>query len=169
MFWIGAVALTACMFVSPQRNGEGLPAKDEHTFFNLPENCTCCHATEDRSGGIEPHQFTIDITENCTGCHTAEQIGRSHPVDVPVSERFPDIEVDASLPVDQQQRITCGTCHNPHLAGYSPERYASGQVAAGTRVEAGVEVAYYRSYRLRLHAPEAGNDPTCAGCHRKYF
>ena len=33
----------------------------------------------------------------------------------------------------------------------------------------GVEIAYYKSYMLRLHAPEAGNDPTCAACHSEKF
>lgn len=167
MFWIGAVALTACMFVSPQRSTEGLPAVEPHAFFNRTENCTCCHDSQGTK--IDPHSFSVDITESCTDCHDSGDIGRSHPVDVQSAERFPDMEIPENLPVDGDERITCGTCHNPHLAGYSTERFAAEQASAGTRNENGVEVAYYKSYMLRLHAPEAGNDPTCAACHSEMF
>lgn len=169
MMWIGAVALTACMFVSPQRGGEGLPAVDAHAFLNRTENCTCCHDTEEKSEAVAPHRFTVDIVESCVGCHTGEMLGVSHPVGVAAAERFPGMVIPESLPVDAEDRITCGTCHNPHLDGYSTERFAGGQDPTEIRLEAGVEVAYYRSYRLRLHAPEAGNDPTCASCHLEQF
>jgi len=167
--WIGMVALSACMFVNTPRGGEGLPSVDEHAFLNLTENCTCCHDTGDQEAAIDPHAFTVDIIESCTRCHSGSRLGRSHPVGVSADERYPDMEIPEDLPVDQEDRITCGTCHNPHLGGYSTERFASGQDPIGSRLEDGVEVAYYKSYRLRLHAPEAGNDPTCAACHNEYF
>lgn len=169
MIWIGTMALTACMFVSPQRSAEGLPATDPHAFFNRTENCTCCHDTRGQGEAVEPHLFTVDIVESCMGCHTGEMLGISHPVGVRADERYPDMEIPENLPVDGDDLITCGTCHNPHLDGYSPERFASAQAPALVRVENGVEVAYYKSYMLRLHAPEAGNDPTCAACHVSYF
>jgi hypothetical protein len=169
MIWIGAVALTACMFVSPQRSEVGLPAVDPHSFLNRTENCTCCHETRDQGRAVEPHEFTVDIVENCMSCHTPDRIGRSHPVGISASLRFPDMKIPAELPVDHEEHITCGTCHNPHLPTYSTERFAVEQEPKGFRVEDGVEVAYYKSYQLRKHAPEAGNDPTCAACHANYF
>jgi len=169
MFWIGAMALTACMFVSPQRSTEGLPATQPHAFFNKTENCTCCHDTRDQGTDIDPHAFSVDITESCMGCHPSHTIGRSHPVGVRPAARFRTMAIPANLPVDGDRRITCGTCHNPHLDGYTPERFAKAQNPAGSRIENGVEVTYYKSYMLRLHAPEAGNDPTCAACHAEYF
>lgn len=169
MFWIGTMALTACMFVSPQRSAEGLPSAAPHAFFNKTENCTCCHDTREQGTRVDPHAFSVDIIESCTGCHTGEMIGQSHPVGVTAAGRFPDMEIPETLPVDKDDRITCGTCHNPHLDGYSTERYAGGQKPAGTRVENGIEVAYYKSYMLRLHDREAGNDPTCAACHADKF
>jgi len=169
MFWIGTMALTACMFVSPQRSVEGL-ASNPHAFFNKTENCTCCHDSQVKGTVIDHHAFSVDIIENCMSCHTSEMLGpQSHPVGVTSAARFPDMEISESLPLDADDRITCGTCHNPHLDGYSKERYASGQKTAGTRIENGVEVAYYKSFMLRLHAPDAGNDPTCAGCHADKF
>jgi Cytochrome c554 and c-prime len=169
MIWIGTVALTACMFVSPQRSAEGLPTSDPHAFFKRTENCTCCHDTREKGTVIDPHSFSADIVESCMACHTDETIGQSHPVGVRANERFPDMEIPESLPRDGDERITCGTCHNPHLEGYTTERYASTQSPAGSRSENGVEIAYYKSYMLRLHAPDAGNDPTCAACHAGYF
>jgi len=167
MFWIGAMALTACMFVSPPRSTEGLPKVEPHAFFNKTENCTCCHET--RGEDVEPHAFFVDISETCEGCHDSDMIGRSHPVGIESAEHYPEMEIPAGLPLDADARITCGTCHNPHLAGYSTERFKGGQSPAGTRSENGVQVAYYKSYMLRLHAPEAGNDPTCSACHGEKF
>ena len=169
MIWLGMVALTACMFVTPQRSAEGLPAVNPHAFFNASENCTCCHDTPNRGEGIDPHAFSIDIVENCMRCHTGEMIGLSHPVGMRAGERFPEMQVPENLPVDADEHITCGTCHNPHLEGFSTERYAGQQDPAGFRIENGVEVAYYKSYMLRMHAPGQGNDPTCAACHVDYF
>lgn len=169
MMWFGMVALTACMFVTPPRAGDGLPATDAHAFLNRTENCTCCHETSGREARLEPHAFTVDITESCSSCHTGEMLGSSHPVGVRADERYPDMLIPEELPVDAEERITCGTCHNPHLNGFSTERFASTQAPQGTRVEDGVEIAYYRTFRLRVHAPEAGNDPTCAACHAEHF
>lgn len=169
MLWIGMVALTTCMFVPAPRGGAGLPATDPHAFINRVENCTCCHETREEGKKIDPHAFSVDIGESCASCHTGEMLGRSHPVDVRADERFPEMEIPEDLPVDAEERITCGTCHNPHLDGYTTERYGATQEPVGVRVEQGVEVAYYRSFRLRIHLPEAGNDPTCAACHDKYF
>ncbi len=169
MLWIGTMALATCFFVSPPHPIEELPEVDPHEFLNRVESCTCCHETGGAEGSIEPHEFTSEIPENCTRCHTEEMIGISHPVGSSPSERFPEMEVPEALPVDEQDRITCGTCHNPHLPGYSRERYTKLQRPMGTREEENVEIAYYKSYRLRLHQPDAGNDPTCAACHVEYF
>lgn len=169
MIWIGTMALTACMFVSPQRSAEGLPATNPHAFFNATENCTCCHETREQGQVIDPHAFSVDITESCMDCHTGEKIGYSHPVGVRAEERFPDMVIPEDLPVNVDEQITCGTCHNPHLDSYSTERFVGRQDPVEIRVENGIEVAYYKSYMLRVHAPDAGNDPTCAACHTDMF
>lgn len=169
MFWIGTVALTACMFVSPQRSAEGLPASNPHAFFNTTQNCTCCHETRENEKDIDPHAFNVDITESCMNCHTGEKLGRSHPVGIRADVRFPEMEIPENLPVNADELITCGTCHNPHLEGLVTERYAGGQNPVETRLEQGIEVAYYKSYMLRMHAPDAGNNPTCAACHFEMF
>jgi hypothetical protein len=88
---------------------------------------------------------------------------------VPESEKLRDLEIPEDLPVDEDGAVTCGTCHNPHLPGYLPERFTVSQQPTGTLEEEGRQVAYYKSYRLRLHGADAGNDPTCAACHREYF
>lgn len=169
MIWIGAMALTACMFVNPQNESGGLPAVDGHAFFEQPEFCACCHEVDESDGAVEAHGFTIEISEHCGRCHTGRDLGLSHPVDVVATDRFPDMEIPEEMPVDDQGRITCGTCHNPHLPGYSTERFAVGQWPTGSREVDGLEVDFYKSYRLRFHAPDAGNDPTCAACHGEYF
>jgi len=170
MMWLGTVALTACMFVTPPRGGgDGLPATDAHAFINRVENCTCCHETGGREAEVQPHAFIVDITESCSSCHPVEELGSSHPVGVRPVDSNPEMRVPENLPLDVEEQITCGTCHNPHLNGYSKERYAATQAPKGARVEDGVEVAYYRSFRLRVHAPDAGNDPTCAACHGEFF
>src|SRR3990172_7645601 len=117
MIWIGAMALTACMFVSPQHDEGGLPAVDGHAFFNLPEFCACCHETGEEGQAVEPHGFTVEITETCLRCHSASKIGASHPVDVDPAERYPDMVVPEEIPVGRQARTPGGPCHNPHLAG----------------------------------------------------
>ena len=169
MIWIGAMALTACMFVNPQNGGDGLPAVDGHAFFNLPEFCACCHETGSGGQEVDPHRFTDGISETCARCHGGREIGRSHPVDVDPADRYPDMQVPEEMPLDWEGRITCGTCHNPHLPGSATERYAAQQEPAGTREVDGSEVDVYKTYRLRVHVPDAGNDPTCDACHHEYF
>jgi hypothetical protein len=167
MMWLGTVTLAACMFVTPPRGGgDNLPAADPHAFLNRTENCTCCHEAKGQDETVEPHAFIVDIVESCTSCHAEDQLGNSHPVGVRASAQM---RIPEELPLDADQQITCGTCHNPHLDGFTTQRYATGQKSGGRRVKDGVEVALYRSFRLRMSVPDAGNDPTCAACHHEYF
>lgn len=167
MIWLGTIAVATCFFVKAQHPTVGLPPVDPHDFLNRTENCVCCHDTREKQ--IEPHRFTIDINESCERCHPAGALGHSHPMGEEAALPERDGDTPRNLPLDERDLITCGTCHNPHLPGYTPERFARPQVPAGSRTSNGLEVAYYKSYRLRLHAPDAGNDPTCAGCHEEYF
>lgn len=81
-------------------------------FLGFPEaqvpdvhkNCTLCH--------IEDGVSTLreGINETCIGCHT-NRPDKDHPIGLVVKD------ISEKLPLDQENRITCFTCHDPHGKG----------------------------------------------------
>jgi predicted CXXCH cytochrome family protein len=73
--------------------------------------CTQCHAVNPEEG--DPESFVADINIVCLACHD----NREHPGEtrhtVTLTAAMP--EVPGSLPLGTGRRITCATCHDPHL------------------------------------------------------
>lgn len=78
--------------------------------------CLECHVRTPFPG--KERQFRGDTTAVCTRCHAghAAAAGTSHPVDI-----APSMAVPPDMPLDENGRMTCITCHGFH-AGKGKEQ-----------------------------------------------
>jgi predicted CXXCH cytochrome family protein len=133
-----------------------------HEFFNQRGMCGDCHVKNEKNENGVERALVENITEYCTGCHTAEERGRSHPLGVSVRDRFRDMNVPEALPLENDDTITCVTCHNPHLDRFITARI-NGQDEPVFLDKAGQ--AFYKSYYLRMTDYTNGYTPLCLSCH----
>jgi hypothetical protein len=121
----------------------------------IPEKCLFCHAQkpDETRATFATVKLIGGLEMLCQGCHN---IGRLHPAGKPHLVR-PTLEYQARmrqlerqygivLPLDEQGKLTCITCHNPHEGGVIPETLA-GAKGAGAK--------------LRHRLPKV----LCAECH----
>ncbi len=90
--------------------GNRTDQESPHAFTD--NDCFMCHFTLPRAGDTAggPLRFTDSISKLCARCHDLSAT-MSHQVDfVPP----PEIAVPADMPVDEEGRITCITCHEIH-------------------------------------------------------
>ncbi|HML93966.1 MAG TPA: hypothetical protein PKC29_00885 [Thermodesulfobacteriota bacterium] len=72
--------------------------------------CLDCHTEVPKEGEKSPTYFLVDApSENCLGCHDDS----THPG----SKQHVGKDVKTGLPLDEESRIACFTCHDPHPAG----------------------------------------------------
>lgn len=139
-----------------------------HQSLYIEGMCTVCHSTY--GGEIEPHVFVLPIIEICMreSCHTAEKIGRSHPVGVNARHSRSVEEVPENLPLENDDMISCGSCHQPHGEWLAATKCYQEQkpmvVLAGNA--GGEETPYYKTYYLRVPGdPNEGFIGLCNSCH----
>ncbi len=131
--------------------------EDEHHTF-----CSECHANDPNTVAsyldVRLHE---GVTASCLkgdkgiggiSCHSIEKLGSTHPTDVEPTE---DMRVPEDLHLDENMRITCASCHNPHGSWTSPIP----MVARESRL---VGSNQYRSYFLRR--TDVGSI-LCSACH----
>lgn len=96
---------------------------DSPTPHDFTGQCERCHLVAPQPGqkGI----FVQDIDYLCKTCHQVVQ-GNSHP-----SEVVPSMQLPPGFTVDWQGRITCTTCHNPHVRKNDDNRYMLKSTARG--------------------------------------
>lgn len=83
----------------------GSSPSNPHDFAG---QCDICHLQEPlEPGGVLIFNYDIDYL--CNHCHEIPEIN-SHP-----SQIIPTMPMPAGFPRDWQGRITCATCHDPHL------------------------------------------------------
>jgi len=92
-----AIILTGVVISQSREN-------DPHDFSG---QCERCHLVSPQKGqkGI----FVQDIDHLCKSCHQVVK-GNSHP-----SEVVPSMPIPKSFDLDWQGRMTCTTCHDPHM------------------------------------------------------
>jgi predicted CXXCH cytochrome family protein len=97
----------------PESRGETNP----HPLIRELKGCASCHAEIPVFGrdNAQTVTFNASINVTCLGCHDPlpHPGGRSHTIGID-PERAAGIP--AYLPLGPLGRITCATCHNPHLA-----------------------------------------------------
>lgn len=163
------LALAAAAICQEDIKVTSLP-ESPHTSFFVAGECVSCHDTY--LGEPDPHVFVLPIAEICLreGCHTAQKIGRSHPVGVDVGRSQTIEAVPESLPLEGEQKISCGSCHQPHGEWLSAARCYPQQPAKVFLVEnAGGEVRetpYFSTFFLRVVGdPGEGFAALCNSCH----
>jgi len=153
------IALVICsvlFLLSEGRTGEAMPM-NPHTTINDPLVCRECH--DSYRDEVDGHEFVVGITESCESCHNLRDLDRSHPYDVDPRYSKVDVKIPDELPL-YNHKLTCGTCHDPHLSYLSTVKSFRTQEA-----KAVVEVAYYQTFYTRKSDPVHGFDPLCDSCH----
>lgn len=82
---------------------------DRPTPHNFAGRCEECHLTAPAAG--QKDIFVLDIDVLCRRCHDIS-VKNSHPSRVAVPS---GMAVPATFPLDWDGRITCTTCHDPHI------------------------------------------------------
>lgn len=83
-----------------------------HQFSD--SDCFGCHFTIPQEGDPRPYSFVDSIDNLCRKCHVKMDIV-SHAGNI-----APAIIIPAGLPLDASGRITCATCHDPHMDPVNP-------------------------------------------------
>ncbi len=141
------------------------PPTNPHQIFSGAEACVGCHAYF--GGTMDPHSFVVEILEICMKCHTQTKLGLSHPVGVDPSRSPTTIDVPAELPLEDG-KVSCGSCHNPHMAFLSRTRAYQDQPVTYLQQEGRTQTAWYKTIYLRMSDPIKGFEPLCVACHQDY-
>ncbi len=85
---------------------------DHNPHSSAPDQCRWCHEARPSPGGGGQHGLLADPTMVCLQCHRPEPhpAGTDHLVVPPAR-----VQVGASLPVREDGKIVCVTCHLPHV------------------------------------------------------
>jgi predicted CXXCH cytochrome family protein len=97
---------------------------DPHQDIQTGEGCAFCHSKAPDTSkklDIEQLDFKGDMNMLCLRCHdaTPHPAGADH-TGVP-GEKWAKL-IPKTYPRDKQGRMTCATCHNPHVSGGSKTR-----------------------------------------------
>lgn len=138
-----AFLMCAKTFALDEANPHGFMSDERHTL------CRECHANDPNTVvSYIDVRLKQPVTASCLRgdegvggikCHSKEKLGRTHPTDV---EPKKGMKIPEDLHLDENMRITCVTCHNPHGSWTSPIP----MVAGGPKLIGSVQ---YRSYFLR--------------------
>ena len=141
-----------------------LDKENPHAFMNDERHIFCheCHANDPNTVvSYLDVRLKQPVTASClkgsegiggTECHSRKKLGRTHPTDI---EPKKDVKVPEDLHLDENMKITCVTCHNPHGSWTSPIY----MVAKGTKL---IGSDQYRSYFLRRTNVRS---MLCYACH----
>lgn len=136
-----------------------------HQSMNEKEACAGCHAYY--KGTLEPREFVVAIPEKCWECHSQKELGRSHPIGVDPRHSSQKIEVPEDIPLEDG-KVSCGSCHNPHMAFLSRTPAYMGQAVTFLQPEGRAEIAWYKTMFLWKSDPIKGFEPLCTACHRDF-
>jgi hypothetical protein len=161
----GALVLLLLALALTRAPAEGVLPANPHQPMSATEACAGCHAYY--NGTLDPHGFVVEIQEICAKCHAPKDLGRSHPVGVDPRSSPTTITVPAELPLENG-KVSCGSCHNPHMAFLSTTRVYRDQKVTFLQWEGRVEIPWYKTIFLRKSDPIKGFEPLCVACHKDY-
>jgi hypothetical protein len=131
-------------------------------------NCLVCHSEVPKPGEKAPNYLlNFKPSETCLLCHSASQhVGSKEHLQYPIPQ-------SGSLPGDENNKIACFSCHDPH-----PQGIIEGRVVYGadlgkhekdfiTQVlipEKGGEIALPKRKEVLLRLPVQDNK-LCVNCH----
>jgi len=160
------VVLSLSLFPVPPANGEGFldPSADPHSHFQNPESCPRCHSY--RESKREPGRFLPGTDTFCLDCHSFEGLGITHPRAIRPGDGQRRMSVPTDLPLDDEGKIFCLTCHKAHGPFLSTTRAFASQESANPGAPAGTKPVY-RTYFVRRSDPVQGFVLLCEECHGK--
>jgi hypothetical protein len=139
---------------------------DPHQPMRALDVCIDCHVYDNRT--LVPHEFVVAIPEKCEECHSKKALGRSHPIGVDPRFSPPNVvTVPEELPLEGG-KVSCGSCHNPHLPQLAQIKSYKDQAATFIQIDGRSEIPWYKTFYLRLSDPVTGFEPLCRACHRDY-
>lgn len=143
----------------------GLPP-NPHRWMDEKTICTNCHDLDEQE--IDPHRFILAIPEECWKCHSPEKLGRSHPIGVdPWGGAKGAVVIPEDLPLEEG-KISCGTCHQPHMAWLSRVKCGPNQPPKIVIPIGREEVEYFSTFFARKSDPVDGFAPLCLTCHTDF-
>jgi len=107
----------------------------------MTEKCLYCHAEipDVKKTTYEDVKLIANLEVLCTRCHFKEPKQFFHAKhlrkpskEVAVSIKKMEVEYGIILPLSEEGKITCATCHNPHEKGVIPDKRA-GATGAGEK------------------------------------
>lgn len=121
--------------------------------------CAKCHVETPRKGRVtRPLRFKKDIVSLCLDCHHEKDVANLHPVDI-----RPGMDVPPALPLDEEQTITCATCHDPHMPSEADNAYVA-EALTSRLLSIFTRKDRYRTFFLRQPNPKG---ELCSLCHTK--
>lgn len=112
--WSGAGGNAVCFACHRRDEWDGIDPHREAARER--KGCTRCHDREPVFGKdtAETVAFVADVNIVCLACHDRTQHpgGANHSV---ILRERPGLRVPEALPLASGGRVTCATCHNPHL------------------------------------------------------
>jgi len=134
--------------------------------------CLDCHTKVPKEDETSPDYFLVDLpSENCLGCH--EEMEHAGVKEHEGKEAKP-------FPGDENGKIACFTCHDPHPEGaikgrvvYDADinersrRFIELVVVPYVEEEVGNEVKVEENKEVYLRLPIANNE-LCAKCHETF-
>lgn len=163
--WCGVFVLLLLALALTRVPAQVALPENPHLPMDAAGACAGCHAYF--SGTLDPHGFVVEIREICANCHNPQDLGRSHPIGVDPGDSPTTIAVPEQLPLEDG-KVSCGSCHNPHMAFLSTTRSYQDQKVTFLQREGRVEVSWYKTIFLRMSDPVKGFEPLCVGCHKDY-
>ncbi|HEY3347249.1 MAG TPA: cytochrome c3 family protein [Nitrospirota bacterium] len=94
----------------------GFDDKQENPHKFSDNDCFMCHFTIPNKGDNQPRRFTDTISNLCGRCHDMSK-SVSHEVDMVPSD---ELTIPKDMPLDEQGRMTCITCHDIHKPNRNP-------------------------------------------------
>lgn len=133
-------ALAGVLFFASALAASDEPRRENpHAYFRNPDQCLKCHLSTGTQVG--PYRLSTEADAVCMECHPQGRMGRSHPTKARPEEKYRAMKVPADLPLDDDGRIMCLTCHTAH--------------------------GPHASYFLRRSSPDRGFEVLCEACHGK--
>lgn len=159
------VAATLAMVVVAPGLARGDEDNPHEKMTRSTGACLDCHTKIPKPGEHADDWFLVDApSETCLGCHSetehpgvAEHVGKDAP---------------KALPADENGKIACFTCHDPHPQGVLPGRTVHKSAASPTTRALLAARSWAPPLERRdpsdafgglLRAPMGGND--CVVCH----
>lgn len=113
----------------------------------ITDNCKFCHEEQpdpEKEVDRDALRFRLPVAKLCIGCHlkaphlNAARHGTAASEEMQEIIRESEREHGVILPLDEEGRVTCSTCHTPHGPGALDANSPAGRQVADTSLKEGI-------------------------------